>query len=162
MIVRILNHFRLTGRLLMDKRVKIWLKLALIALPAIYAVVPFAIDIPDFIPVVGLVDDLMLAIASTSTFNIVCPSEIVREHNLAIQGIAGETASCLEFYRHPDELRNLGLGLIITTVILLAAGMAAGFVWMLLFLAGYGFSSLQRSQLLGNAVQCSETQQPAL
>jgi Zn-dependent protease with chaperone function len=162
MIVQLLNHFRLTGRLLKDARVNIWLKVALIALPAIYAAIPLAIEIPDFIPVVGLIDDLALIGMSTLIFNTVSPSAVVQEHALALQGISGDSSVNLEVCRHPDELRNLGVGLLVSLDVLLVTGMAVGFVWLLLFGLGYIVTGLGRAQLLANAIECTPTQLPEL
>jgi uncharacterized membrane protein YkvA (DUF1232 family) len=47
-------------RLLKDARVNIWCKAALIVLPMGYTAIPLAIEIPNIVPVVGLVDDLAL------------------------------------------------------------------------------------------------------
>jgi len=162
MIVKFLNHFRLTGRLLKDARVSIWLKVAVILLPAVYAAIPLAIEIPDFVPVVGLVDDLVLLGMSTVIFNIVSPSAVAQEHKLALQGLSGESATNLEVYRHPDELRNLGVGLLVSVGVLLATGMAAGLIWLLLFGIGYLFTGLGRAQYLANAIECTPTQMPDL
>jgi Zn-dependent protease with chaperone function len=162
MITKIVNHFRLTGRLLKDRRVKTWLKVALIALPTAYAVIPFSVEIPDFIPLVGLLDDLLLIGVCTLVFTLVCPVVLVREHRQAIDGTSPEGSVNLEIFRHPEEMSNLGLGLVVTTTAMLVTGLSVGLVWMMLMLAGYGFSLVQRSRLLGNAIECTEGQLPEL
>ena len=162
MLIKVLNHFRLTGRLLKDGRVNIWLKAALIVFPVIYAAIPLAIEIPDFVPLIGLVDDLALIGMGTLIFNAVSPSTIVQEHVQTLQGVSGSDGANLEVYRHPDELRNLGIGLLVSVVALLATGMAVGFVWLLLFGLGYIFTGLGRARFLANAIQCTPTQLPEL
>lgn len=162
MILQILNHFRLTIQLLKDRRVNIWFKIGLVALPAIYAAIPLAIEIPDFIPVIGLLDDLALIGIGTLIFNAVSPSAVVQEHLRILKGNSRLSGINLEIYRHPDELRNLGIGLLISMAALLASGMGVGLVWLILLASGYFFTNLGRARLLANAVQCSSTQLPEL
>jgi len=95
-------------------------------------------------------------------FNVVSPTAVVHEHKLALQGISGESGTNLEVYRHPDELRNLGIGLLVSIGVLLATGMAVGLIWLLLFGIGYIFTGLGRAQFLANAIECTPTQMPDL
>jgi len=162
MLIQFFNHFRLTGRLLKDGRVNIYPKLLLVAFPIIYAAIPLAIEVPDFIPLIGLVDDFVLIGMGTLIFNAACPSVVVNEHIQALQGVFGLDGDNLEMYRHPDELRNLGIGLLVGMVILLATGMAVGLVWMLLFGLGYFLTELGRARFLANAIQSTPTQLPEL
>ena len=68
----ILIHFRLTWRLLLDKRIQFWRKAIMVFLPLVYALIPFAFEIPDFIPLVGMLDDVLLLgyLATTWTLNM--------------------------------------------------------------------------------------------
>ena len=78
------SFIRLYWRLLRDARVSIWPKMLLAAALG-YVVLPFDI-IPDAIPVLGEVDDLVIVIAAARWFIRWCPPEVVREHAQAIDG----------------------------------------------------------------------------
>ena len=69
---------RLILRLMMDKRVPIWSKL-IIPGGIIYMISPFDI-IPDFLFVLGWLDDVFAIIATILLFLLSIPSEILREH----------------------------------------------------------------------------------
>lgn len=80
--MRFLRHLpdfvRLYWRLLRDRRVSIWPK-ALLVLAVLYVVSPIDL-IPDFLPFVGEVDDLIVIIAACRLFISLCPREVVRDH----------------------------------------------------------------------------------
>ena len=73
----------------------IWPK-ALLVLSLIYVVSPVDL-LPDTIPFVGDVDDLIVLIAACRLFIYLCPREVVRQHVQQIDargsGGAGETGS---------------------------------------------------------------------
>ena len=78
-VLRHLPHFvRLYWRLLWDRRVSIWPK-ALLLLSLLYVVSPVDL-IPDVIPVIGELDDLVIVIAACRMFMYMCPREVVQEH----------------------------------------------------------------------------------
>jgi len=77
-IQNIPQFVRLYWRLLRDARVSIWPK-ALLVLAGIYVLSPIDI-IPDMIPFIGEVDDLVIVIAACRLFIYLCPREIVQEH----------------------------------------------------------------------------------
>jgi uncharacterized membrane protein YkvA (DUF1232 family) len=77
--VRHLPQFaRLYWRLFRDRRVSIWPK-ALLVLTAMYLLLPFDV-LPDFVPLIGAVDDLILVIAACRLFMYMCPRDVVLEH----------------------------------------------------------------------------------
>jgi len=80
--VRIVRHLpqfaRLYWRLLRDRRVSIWPK-ALLVLSVLYVLSPLDL-IPDVIPFLGEVDDLIVLIVVCKLFVYLCPREVVREH----------------------------------------------------------------------------------
>jgi len=77
--IRHLPQFvRLYWRLLWDRRVSIWPK-ALLVLAIIYVLSPIDL-IPDFIPFVGELDDLVVLIAVCRLFVYLCPPKVVQEH----------------------------------------------------------------------------------
>jgi uncharacterized membrane protein YkvA (DUF1232 family) len=77
--IRHLPQFlRLYWRLLCDRRVSIWPK-ALLILGLVYVASPLDF-IPDMIPVVGEVDDLVVLIVLSRVFIYLCPPEVVAEH----------------------------------------------------------------------------------
>jgi uncharacterized membrane protein YkvA (DUF1232 family) len=69
---------RLYWRLLWDARVSIWPK-ALLILSLIYVISPLDF-IPDVIPIIGEIDDLVVLIVACRLFMYMCPREVVREH----------------------------------------------------------------------------------
>jgi uncharacterized membrane protein YkvA (DUF1232 family) len=73
---------RLYWRLFRDPRVSIWPKTLLVGALA-YVALPFDL-IPDFIPFVGEIDDLVIVIVAARWFMQWCPPEVVREHARAI------------------------------------------------------------------------------
>ena len=78
-VLRHLPHFvRLYWRLFRDRRVSIWPK-ALLLLGLLYVISPVDL-IPDVIPFVGELDDLVVVIAVCRMFMYMCPREVVQEH----------------------------------------------------------------------------------
>ena len=74
-----LPHFaKLVARLSRDPRVPVRAKRLAAAL-AIYAVVPLDL-IPDLIPVVGLVDDLLAVVVALAVLVEAAPDEVTAEH----------------------------------------------------------------------------------
>src|SRR5215813_11616265 len=71
------NFARLYWRLFRDRRVSILPK-ALLVLALVYAISPFDV-IPDFIPVIGEMDDLAVLLAGLWLFVRLSPPEVVRE-----------------------------------------------------------------------------------
>ncbi|MBE0691239.1 MAG: DUF1232 domain-containing protein [Anaerolineae bacterium] len=67
-----------------DPRVPLWIK-AIPLLPLIYLLSPIDI-LPDFIPVLGQLDDLTLMIAGMRLFEAMTPDYIAHEHRQAIEG----------------------------------------------------------------------------
>ncbi len=82
------NFARLYWRLFRDWRVPILPK-ALLVLALVYVVSPLDV-IPDFIPVIGEMDDIVVVLSGLWLFIRLCPPEVVREtvHDIA----AGEKA----------------------------------------------------------------------
>ncbi len=74
---------RLYWRLFRDHRVSIVAK-ALLVLVIAYVIVPFDV-IPDFVPVIGEMDDLAILLGGLWCFVRLCPPEVVRE---TVQAIA--------------------------------------------------------------------------
>ena len=71
-------HLRLIWRLLRDGRVPLPAKLLLPGL-LLYLVLPVDI-IPDFIPVLGHLDDLLVAALTIKLFLRLCPQAVMQEH----------------------------------------------------------------------------------
>jgi len=72
------NFVRLYWRLLCDPRVSVWPK-ALLVLSGLYVLSPLDF-IPDVMPFIGEVDDLLIVILACRLFMYLCPREVVREH----------------------------------------------------------------------------------
>lgn len=76
------NFLRLFWRLLKDQRVSLWPKLLLIFV-LVYVLAPIDL-LPDFLPVLGQIDDLVVIFLGLQGFVRLCPREVVREHVQAI------------------------------------------------------------------------------
>ena len=85
-LLRLLIQFpalvRLHWRLLRDGRVSVWPK-ALLAAAVVYVILPVDL-VPDALPVVGEVDDLVVLIAAAHWFLRLCPATVVEEHARAL------------------------------------------------------------------------------
>ena len=90
-VTRSIQQVRLAWALIRDQRVPLMLKaIPLIAL--IYVISPLDL-IPDFIPVLGQLDDAGIAMLAISLFNALAPAEVVAEHQKRITGSSGEDAN---------------------------------------------------------------------
>ena len=88
MLVHLPNFARLYWRLFRDWRVPILPK-ALLVLTLVYVVSPLDV-IPDFIPVIGEMDDVVVVLSGLWLFIRLCPPEVVREtvHDIAARAHA--------------------------------------------------------------------------
>ncbi len=77
------RKLRLPWRLLADPRVPVLPKLVLPVL-LLYLAMPLDI-IPDFIPVLGQLDDLVVAFLAIGLFAKLCPPKLVDEHISALE-----------------------------------------------------------------------------
>jgi uncharacterized membrane protein YkvA (DUF1232 family) len=90
--LRVLLHLpsfaRLYWRLFRDRRVPILPK-ALLVVTLVYAVSPFDV-VPDFIPGIGEVDDVVVVLSGLWLFVRLCPPAVVREtvHDIATRAKA--------------------------------------------------------------------------
>lgn len=82
------NFMRLYWRLFRDPRVSILPK-ALLVLTLVYVISPFDV-IPDFLPVIGEMDDVAVVLSGLWLFIRLCPPEVVREmvHDIAARAEA--------------------------------------------------------------------------
>ena len=88
MLLHLPNFARLYWRLFRDRRVSILPK-AVLVLSLVYAISPFDV-IPDFIPVIGEMDDVAVVLSGLWLFIRLCPPEVVREivHDVATRAEA--------------------------------------------------------------------------
>jgi uncharacterized membrane protein YkvA (DUF1232 family) len=78
---------RLAWRLLVDRRVPL---LARAVLPAVVLYLAMPLDIvPDFIPVVGYLDDLLVVLGAAWLFLRLVPAAVLEEHVAALEVEAG-------------------------------------------------------------------------
>ena len=82
------NFARLYWRLFRDRRVPVLPK-ALLVLTLVYVVSPLDL-IPDFVPVIGEMDDVVVVLSGLWLFVRLCPPEVVREtvHQIATRADA--------------------------------------------------------------------------
>lgn len=103
----LLNYFLLVWKLLWDKRVPIYAKVAFV-LPVIYLISPIDL-LPDVIIGLGQLDDLALMVAGMKMLEVLSPADVVAEHRdeLARRGAAaparGENVVNSPGYRVIDE-----------------------------------------------------------
>jgi uncharacterized membrane protein YkvA (DUF1232 family) len=72
------NFVRLYWRLWRDRRVSVVAK-GIMVLAVAYILLPFDL-LPDVLPIVGRVDDLVLFLAACKAFLFLCPRPVVHEH----------------------------------------------------------------------------------
>jgi len=77
-VLHLPSFIRLYWRLFRDPRVSVLPK-ALLVGALVYVALPFDL-IPDFIPGIGQIDDLVIFLAAARWFIGWCPAEVVREH----------------------------------------------------------------------------------
>jgi uncharacterized membrane protein YkvA (DUF1232 family) len=84
----LLNYFLLVWKLLWDRRVPLYAKIAF-ALPLVYLISPIDI-VPDFLIGLGQLDDVALVFAGMKMLEMLSPAEVVAEHRdeLARRGAA--------------------------------------------------------------------------
>ena len=81
-LVHLPSFIRLYWRLFWDRRVPVWPKALLVGALA-YVALPFDF-IPDVLPWIGEVDDLVIVLVAARWFIRWCPPDLVREHARAI------------------------------------------------------------------------------
>jgi uncharacterized membrane protein YkvA (DUF1232 family) len=90
-LTEIVRNLQLTWHLLTDRRVSLLLKLIIPGLMLGYMIFPADL-LPDFIPLLGQVDDLAVLALGIKIFIEMCPKEIVREY----RGEAGNASAPAE------------------------------------------------------------------
>ena len=102
----LLRHLRLAWRLWTDPRVPAWLKALVPVMVGLYILFPSDL-LPDFIPLLGQLDDLVILLLAVKAFIELCPTHLVREHEAAMSSPssqAGRTEDYIEgSYRVLDE-----------------------------------------------------------
>ena len=78
-LTEILHNAQLAWHLLLDRRVGLLLKLIIPGLMLGYLIFPVDL-LPDFIPVLGQLDDLAVLALGIKIFIEMCPKDIVREY----------------------------------------------------------------------------------
>lgn len=82
---------KLVWRLLGDARVPLWVK-AIVPFLILYLAMPLDI-IPDFLPVMGHLDDLLVLLVGVSLFVRFTPMAVTEEHLAALEAVHREGAA---------------------------------------------------------------------
>ncbi|HEY0072238.1 MAG TPA: DUF1232 domain-containing protein, partial [Chloroflexia bacterium] len=82
-ITQLLENGRLAIRLFNDPRVPGWVRYGIPLLAVLYLVMPLDI-LPDFIPVLGQLDDIGVIVLGMSLMAKLAPSYVVDEHRRAL------------------------------------------------------------------------------
>jgi Zn-dependent protease with chaperone function len=170
-VIEVVNHLRLTWRLLWDERVRWWHR-AIFAVPLVYLLIPFRYDMfADVVPVIGLVDDWLLALLCSYFFVAVCPRRVVRSTRTAIllsnpDSRARERARVdpsfvemlsaaerLEMYRHPQEPLALALGVAVLIGLSALGGILVSVLLVLLLGLSYVAARITQTRVLSRAVR---------
>lgn len=172
MLSGIAKRIHLIFRLLRDKRVNVILKV-LFLVPFILSLV---IGIPNVVPLLGFLDNLLLFIVLAFFFVTLIPSKIVHEHKVAVGlsdlSVNEQTTPGLnqfplesgeiEQYRHPEEVNQLIKTFVVIVIGLLFTGSLLG--WVLFFVGVLAFigTRIRHALLMGNAVKVTPTHFPEL
>ncbi len=82
-ITQLLENGRLAFRLFNDPRVPGWVKYGIPLLVVLYLVMPLDV-LPDFIPILGQLDDIGVIVLGMSLMSKLAPSYVVDEHRRAL------------------------------------------------------------------------------
>lgn len=77
-LFKLISSIRLIWKLLTDSRVPFWIRIAL-PLALIYVISPIDI-LPDFIPVMGRVDDIIAIVAGIMILLKLAPKKVVKQY----------------------------------------------------------------------------------
>ena len=83
MMAEIARSLRLAWRLMTDARVSALTKLTIPGLALIYLLFPLDLA-PDFIPLLGQLDDVAVLAIALRAFIALCPPDVVRQHELGM------------------------------------------------------------------------------
>lgn len=155
------NHFRLTWRLMVDKRVNIISKAIVVVVPLLYVLYPKDV-FNDFYPVIGLLDDLIIFGLCTLIFVSIADHSVVQEHRDIIKGSTTKEPIPLDSYRHKNERRDLSFGFGAAVLLILLSGSLAGIALLLIFLGSIAFTFVEMSAKIKSMTEVSETQYPKI
>lgn len=79
---RLLNSARLLGRLMREPRVSLVIK-AIPVMAGLYILTPVDF-VPDIVPFLGQIDDLVIAVVAVEVFFRLCPRDVTAHHQHAI------------------------------------------------------------------------------
>ncbi len=88
-LAELIQSARLAWRLVNDRRVPAWVRLGIPVIVAIYVISPIDF-IPDFIPVVGELDDMGVVLLGLSLMARFSPAYVVEEHRQALGYSSGQ------------------------------------------------------------------------
>ncbi len=80
------RQIRLIWSLFRDPRVPPWLKVLVLLIPLIYIIFPTDIS-PDAVPILGYIDDVILALLALKLFLEMAPRQVREEHERRMESI---------------------------------------------------------------------------
>lgn len=174
----VVNHLRLTWRLFWDEQVRWWQR-AIFAIPLVYLFIPFRYNLfADWTPLVGLLDDWLLALFCSYIFVAICPRPVVRRVRMAIslsdpdaavrERARAESAALeglppverLEMYRHPKESPSLALSLLVLVGLSVLGGMVVSVGLALLLGLALVTARVSQNRILRRATRVDAKRYP--
>ena len=101
-IAEFLERGRLVLRLMQDERVPTWLKVGVPLVVALYFLFPIDL-IPDFIPLLGQVDDIGVVLLGMALFIRLAPQFVVEEHRYRLNQQSGGPSAGTPTRRMPSS-----------------------------------------------------------
>lgn len=162
MFLKFWNHVRLIYYLIRDKEVSFILKIFFIGLPLFYAIYPFAVEVPDYIPIIGLLDDFLLLVITSWVFLFLCPRKRVNYFRRKIsQGFLGEDA-WVEKLRNSDEQKILAISFCMIILTFIGTGATIGVLMVLGLIYGFVLNRTRREAILSNAIEVNSVHLPEI
>lgn len=101
-VAEFLERGRLILRLMQDERVPTWLKVGVPLVVALYFLFPIDL-LPDFIPLLGQLDDFGVVLLGMALFIKLAPQLVVEEHRYRLNQASGGSTTGTPTHRMPPS-----------------------------------------------------------